>query len=130
MFDVLVCIVMFMSFFSLSASMSTNIYNSKKEIGVLRATGLKKCRISLLFFYEALILVVSASVLGVMIGCAMGWVVQLQFNLIAKQHVEFVFPWQQFIICVLIALISAFLSTWTAARHLANRQIASIFRMV
>lgn len=68
---------MFLSFFALSASMSSNINNQKKEVGVLRSIGVTKCRIRLLYFYEALILVISSSILGVLIGCAVGWTMQL-----------------------------------------------------
>ena len=76
-FNVLVCIVMFLSFFALSASMSSNINSQKKEVGVLRAMGMTKCRIRLLYFYEALILVISSSLLGMFIGCAIGWIMLL-----------------------------------------------------
>ena len=76
-FNVLVCIVMFLSFFALSASMSSNINGQKKEVGVLRAMGMTKCRIRLLYFYEALILVISSSLLGMFIGCAIGWTMLL-----------------------------------------------------
>ena len=93
LFNGLVCIVMFLSFFSLSASMSSNINNQKKEVGVLRAMGLTKCRIRLLYFYEALILVVSSSVLGTLIGCSVGYTMQLQFNLLTKSSVPVTFPW-------------------------------------
>ena len=76
-FNVLVCIVMFLSFFALSASMSSNINSQKKEVGVLRAMGMTKYRIRLLYFYEALILVISSSLLGMFIGCAIGWTMLL-----------------------------------------------------
>ena len=76
-FNVLVCIVMFLSFFALSASMSSNINSQKKEVGVLRAMGMTKYRIRLLYFYEALILVISSSLLGMFIGCTIGWTMLL-----------------------------------------------------
>ena len=72
-----IAIMMFLCFFSLSASMSTNIYNQTKEIALLRSMGVTKLRISLLYFYEALILVFSASCLGIMIGTAVGYSMKL-----------------------------------------------------
>ena len=68
---------MFLSFFALSASMSSNINSQKKEVGVLRAMGVTKYRIRLLYFYEALILVIASSLLGMFIGCAIGWTMLL-----------------------------------------------------
>lgn len=72
---------MFLCLFSLSASMSSNLYNQKKEVGILRAMGFTKCRVRLLYFYEALILVLSSCLLGILIGVLVGYTMLLQFNL-------------------------------------------------
>ena len=53
--------------------MSANIYEQRKEIGMLRAMGLTKYRIRMLYFYEALIMVLGACTLGVQIGVAVGY---------------------------------------------------------
>lgn len=68
---------MFLCFFALSANMSANLYEQTKEIGVMRAIGLKKVRIMLLFFYEALIVVLASSILGVLIGMSVGYAFNL-----------------------------------------------------
>jgi len=39
-FALVISITMFLCFFSLSASMSANLYQQTKEIGILRAVGL------------------------------------------------------------------------------------------
>ena len=80
-FMVTIAIMMFLCFFSLSASMSANLYDQTKEIGILRAMGVTKIRITLLYFYEALILVFASSVLGIMIGCLVAYVMQLNMDL-------------------------------------------------
>ena len=76
-FIMTIAIMMFLCFFSLSASMSANLYDQTKEIGIMRAMGVTKMRIKLLYFYEALILVFSASILGVLIGVTVGWTMKL-----------------------------------------------------
>ena len=76
-FMVTIAIMMFLCFFSLSASMSANLYDQTKEIGILRSIGVTKVRISLLYFYEALILVFSASCLGILIGIAVAYSLKL-----------------------------------------------------
>ena len=80
-FTVIIAIMMFLCFFSLSASMSANLYDQTKEIGILRSIGITKNRIKLLYFYEALILVFASSCLGVLIGVAVGWTFKLQMDL-------------------------------------------------
>ena len=81
---VLIAIMMFLCFFSLSASMSANLYDQAKEIGVMRSMGVKKVRIMLLFFYEALLVVFAASLLGVMIGVIVGYSMKLQMDLLTS----------------------------------------------
>ena len=72
-FSTTIAIMMFLCFFSLTASMSANLYDQTKEIGILRAMGITKGRIRLLFFYEALILVFASCLLGIFVGTAVGF---------------------------------------------------------
>ena len=80
-FAVTIAIMMFLCFFSLSASMSSNLYDQTKEIGILRSMGVTRIRITLLYFYEALVLVFAACMLGIMIGVFVGWTVKMQMDL-------------------------------------------------
>ena len=73
----IISITMFLCFFSLCASMATNLYEQKKEVAILRSMGVTKIRIKLLYFYEALILVVSSCLLGVLIGVIVGYTMSL-----------------------------------------------------
>ena len=84
---------MFLCFFSLSASMSANLYEQKKEIGVLRAMGFTRYRINMLYFYEALVLVVTSCILGILIGTVVAYTMLLQFNLFLTQRAHVYWPW-------------------------------------
>ena len=64
---------MFLCFFSLSSSMSANLYEQSKELGVMRAMGFNKIRITMLYVYEAFILVISSSLSGILIGTLVGF---------------------------------------------------------
>ena len=126
----LISVTMFLCFFSLCASMSANLYEQKKEVGVLRAMGFTKYRIRMLYFYESLVLVLTSCILGVLIGTAVGYTMLLQFNLLLNSAVEPFFPWGQFLLVTLLSIICAFFSTWGPAASLTNRSIAGIFRLV
>ena len=76
-FMVTIAIMMFLSFFSLSASMSANLFDQQKEIGVMRAMGISSIRIKLLYFYEALILVFASCLLGILIGTVVAYTMML-----------------------------------------------------
>ena len=80
-FAIAIGIMMFLCFFSLTASMTANLYDQSKEIAILRAMGFAKDRIRFLYFYEALILVFASCMLGVFVGTAMGYTMIMQQNL-------------------------------------------------
>jgi len=103
---------MFLCLFALSANMTANIYNQAKEIGVMRAIGLSKCRIRMLYFYEALVLVFSSSILGIAIGMAVGYTMTLQQKLILQTPLPFFFPTEQFLVILGISIVCAFISTF------------------
>lgn len=67
-----IAIIMFLCFFALQGSMSANILEQTKEIGVLRAIGFTNWRIGLLYFYESILLVFASCLLGVFIGVLVG----------------------------------------------------------
>lgn len=77
-FNVIIGLTMFLCFFALSANMSANLFQQMKEIGVLRSMGVTSIRIKLLYFYEAMVLVISSCTMGVLVGCFVAYVFGLQ----------------------------------------------------
>lgn len=84
---------MLLCLFALSANMSANLYEQSKEIGVLRSIDITKIRIKLLYFYEAMVLVVSSCSMGVIIGVVVAYMMCLQTALILETNLAFFFPW-------------------------------------
>jgi ABC-type lipoprotein release transport system permease subunit len=46
-------------------------------VGVLRAIGVTKCRMKMLYFYEASVLVLASCFLGVIVGMMVGYTMTL-----------------------------------------------------
>ena len=90
----IIALTMFLCFFALSANMSANLFEQTKEIGVLRSIGFTRMRIRLLYFYEAMVLVLASCITGIMIGCVVGLTMTLQETLILGVEGKFFFPWQ------------------------------------
>ena len=93
-FNIIIAITMFLCFFALSSNMVANLMEAKKEVAVLRATGFTKCRVRLLFFYEALIMVFASCLLGVCIGALVSYTMCLQQTLFMQMELPFFFPTQ------------------------------------
>eukprot|EP00347_Sterkiella_histriomuscorum_P007293 403349512 len=128
-FNILIIIIMFLCFFSLSSSMSANMYNQSKEIGVMRAIGLTKFRIHILYIYEAFILVLAASILGLLIGMSLVYTILISYDVQYKTGVKFYFPQSQMLMIVIFSVIVAFLSVYTPNKQILNKNISQILRM-
>lgn len=129
-FNSIIAVIMSLCFFALSANMSANLYEQTKEIGVLRSIGFSKWKIRFIYFYEAIVLVLSACLMGVVVGMTVGYTMVLQQTLFMSISLEFFFPWSQFIVILVLSVICAIFSTFGPTTVLTNKQIAAIFRLV
>ena len=121
--------MMFLCFFALSASMTANLYDQVKEIGVLRSMGFTKMRITALYFYEAVILVFASSFLGILIGLVVGWSFKLQIDLFLQQETSFEFPWWPAFEIFCLSVLCAFFSTFGPTTQVTSKEISEIFRI-
>lgn len=127
-FNVVISITMFICFFSLSSSMTGNLYEQVKEISVMRSIGFPKGVIMKLFVYEAFILVVSASFSGVVIGTLVGWGMTLLRSMFVGMPTPLTFPQNEFVFILTTSIICAFLSTYSPSKALMAKSIPDIAR--
>jgi ABC-type antimicrobial peptide transport system permease subunit len=73
--------------------MSANIYDQTKEIGILRALGYMRLHLVLLYVYEAFILVMASSFLGVIVGTIVAYTMMLQFSAFVGTPPVMYYPW-------------------------------------
>ncbi|CEM33325.1 unnamed protein product [Vitrella brassicaformis CCMP3155] len=123
-------VVMVLCFFSLVSSMAANIFEQTKEMAILRSIGVTKARVTILFIYEAFVLITSASVLGLSIGMAVGWTMTAQRALFTQLPLTFVFPYWVAIAVVATAALSATLASYFPASSLLRLQISELMRFV
>jgi ABC-type antimicrobial peptide transport system permease subunit len=62
--------------------MSANLMEQAKEIGILRAIGFRKLRIIMLYVYEAFILVLASSIMGILVGVGVASSMTVQFTVL------------------------------------------------
>ncbi|EFC43843.1 predicted protein [Naegleria gruberi] len=115
-------------FFSLISSMYSNINSQAKEIGILRAIGMKKFAIIRVYIYEAFVLISAAAVSGVAIGLAIGQTMAMQNTLITELPIDFVFPYQIVALVLGSAIIFSFFSSFFPIYSLVNMPIVSVLK--
>ena len=127
-FYMIILIMMFLCFFALQSSMIASIYNGSKEIAILRSIGFTRYRISMLYFYEALLLVLASCIQGIFIGMSVGFTMVLQQALFMKLQVVFFFPGMATLEILGLSIICAFLSTCGPTSRLGRKSISSLYR--
>ena len=128
-FNGIMVITMFLSFFSLCSSVSGNLMDQTKEIGILRSLGCTSRRIKTLFVYEAFILVSASSFQGLLIGLVVGTTLMAQQAVFLALPNSYFFPWQQSLMVVVASAICAFASSWGPTQSVVRKNISEIFRM-
>jgi ABC-type antimicrobial peptide transport system permease subunit len=119
----------FICYFALSSSMSTNIHEQAKEIGVLRCIGFRKTPLTRTYVWEAFLLVFSSSLLGIVVGVVMGYTIVLQRALFTQLPLPFVFPYIQLGIVLILSFLLALLSSFAPIRALLrSRSVTTIMR--
>jgi len=103
-------VAMFICFFSLISGQYTNIQEQTKEIAVLRAIGCRRFLIVRLFIYEAFVLVLSASLMGICIGFITGYTMSAQSFLFTQLPLKPVVPWQIMILVIGLSFVFAIIS--------------------
>merc|ERR1712194_585867 len=102
---------MFICFFSLVASMFCNIHVSQKEIAILRALGMTCCQLCRSYVYEAFIVVLSSSLLGISIGSVLAYTMALQQSLFLRLPSRFYVPVELGIVVLITSIVSALAAT-------------------
>ncbi|CAG9582077.1 conserved hypothetical protein [Leishmania major strain Friedlin] len=110
--------ILVICFFSLMSSMTTNVLDSSKEIGVLLCLGMSHFQVYRVYVWEAFVLVVSSGVMGLIVGLVVAYTMQLQNILFTQLPLPFPFPYIQLAILVVIGLVSALASSISPVAYL------------
>jgi ABC-type antimicrobial peptide transport system permease subunit len=123
-------VAMLISFFSLMASMYSNIYEQTKEIAVIRAVGVKRNWIFRMYLYEAFVVVFGASLLGTLIGTLIGWTMTLQRVLFTQLPITLTFPWALLGVILCVSVLVSMLASFAPVYRVVRQRIVQIMRFV
>jgi putative ABC transport system permease protein len=108
--------------------MLTNIREQGREVGVLRALGITRPQTVRLYLHEAVLLVLSASFSGIVIGSITAWTFSMQQQLFTGLPVPFVLPWGVIAVVVIMALVLGIFAAALPAWRSVKRPITVLLR--
>ena len=127
-FYIVSTIVLIFCLFNLTASMTINIYEQKKEIAILRALGTKKRHVIFIYIAEAFILILTSSIIGSIIGSIISFTMALQWSIFTNVNIVFNLPTASLILIILFSIIGGILSTYFPAKNMLNNSISQLIK--
>ena len=127
-FSGLTAAAMFLCFFSLISAMSTNVMEQRREIGVLLALGIRARALVRAYVHEATLLVMSASMCGLVIGIASSWVFGQQRALFTDQTIPLPIPWVLILTVIVVSALCGLLAACIPASRFAKMPITQLLR--
>jgi len=110
--------------------MFTNVYEQTKEIAVLRALGLGKFPLYRIYIYEAFVLVMSSSVMGILIGTIVSYTMTLQQLLFTQLPIPFAFPWTIMFTVFACSILFSIMAAFSPIYRVLQLRVVQIFRIL
>ena len=129
LFGLLLGVAVIIAVFALIASMASTVLERRREIGVLKALGMRRRELFRLFLAEAVVLTLSAGVAGGAIGFTLAWLFVLQASVLMELATAFTMPYVTFLATLLISILAGALAAHLPTRTLLRKQAAEILRM-
>ena len=129
LFGLLLVVAVVIAVFALIASMATTVMERRREIGVLKALGLRRRQLFLLFLAEAVILTLSAGIAGGAIGFTLAWLFVLQASVLMELATAFTMPYVTFLATLAISILAGALAAYVPTRSLLRKSAAEILRI-
>ncbi|KAF8276856.1 hypothetical protein TcBrA4_0123220 [Trypanosoma cruzi] len=107
-------------FFSLLSSMTANISESTKEIGIYRCIGMTRFQIYRIFIWESFVVVIASGIVGIIVGLTIGYSMQLQNYLFTQLEIPFALPYTQLLIVLFMAIGAALLASYPPVAFLLH----------
>lgn len=114
--------------FALIASMTATVMERTREVGVLKALGMRRGELLRLFLGEAVILTLSAGMAGGFIGFVLAWLFVVQATVLMEVPVAFTMPYFTLLATVLVSLLAGSIAAYLPTRSLLRRTAAEILR--
>ncbi len=128
LFGLLLTVAIVIAVFALIASIATATIERRWEIGVLKALGLRRGQLFRMFLGEAVVLTLSAGLIGGAIGFGLAYLFVLQAAALIEVPVVFTLPYVTFLATFAASVLAGALAVYLPTRRLLQRPPAEILR--
>ena len=128
LFYIISTIVLIFCLFNLTASMTINIYEQKKEIAILRSLGTKRRHVIFIYVAEAFILILTSSIIGSIIGGIISYTMALQWTIFTNVNVAFNLPIGSIIFIIIFSIFGGIISTYFPAKNMLSNPISQLIK--
>ena len=127
---IVVSIILFFCFFNITASMTINIFEQKKEIAILRSLGMNQRQIIYIYICEAIILIFSSSIIGIIIGSFISYTMSLQWQMFTYINISYNLKLESLIMIILFSILGGILSTIVPAKNMLKTPISQLIKEI
>ena len=96
----------------------------------MRALGMKKTHVIFVFVSEAIILILTSSIIGTVIGSLISYTMGLEWEMWIYTSVEFNLNIEMLIFAILFSIIGGILSTILSARKMLDTSIPELIKEI
>lgn len=127
--ELILTFTVIISIFGLVSSMYAVILERKFEIGILRSMGMKSRNVRNMFLIESMITLLSAGVMGTIIGTFTGYLLESTMALMTEMPIIFSIPMDTLLRVFILSIAFAFLGTYAILiKYFYKKSIMDIFR--
>ena len=127
-FGILLAVAVTIAVFALIASMTTTVLERTREIGILKALGMKRGELFRQFLGESVTLTLSAGIAGGAIGFVLAWLFVVQAAMLMEIKVTFTMPYLTLAATLGISTLAGILAAFLPTRALLRKTSAEILR--
>merc|ERR1712194_306082 len=97
---------------------SSNLTESYKEISILRCIGLENDKISRIYLWESIIVVLNGGVIGLCTGITVAMAILIQNSLWVELRPKFAFPWSLVWLILTYAVFCSIFVAWLPSKRI------------
>jgi putative ABC transport system permease protein len=128
LFDMLALITMFVGFFGMTNTLTMNVLERRRELGMLRAVGMSQEQILRMVLAEAALMGLVGAVMGLVLGAVLARIFMLAMTTMSGYRLAWVFPLEKVVLALLIGLLTALVAALLPALRATRIRILEAIR--